>query len=144
MAKRILPETFDQHLGSVIDGMAKAKGGRPWLASIAPWSLGTVERRVTGRAEFTVKELELVAAALNTTRAEIVSQALRIFANGTEEEGIAKLLAELDEEPVSAPVANLDSKRSQSIANMSDEDLEGLRSVANTDKGIGHDEQGNP
>lgn len=144
MPIRKLPQTFDQHLGSVIDGMAKAKGGRPWLATVAPWSLGTVERRVTGRAEFTVKELELVAAALNTTPATIVSQALRNFANGTEEDGVAKLLDELNEPPVSAPVASLDERRSKSIATMSDEELEGLRSVANKDEGIGHDEPGQP
>lgn len=138
MPIRKLPKTFDQHLGSVIDGMAKAKGGRPWLATIAPWSPGTVERRMTGRAEFTVKELEIVANALNTTPALIVSQALRNYADGSEQDGIDKLLRE--EGPVSEAPVSLDERRSRSIADMSDEELEGLRSVANKDKGIGFDE----
>lgn len=138
MPIRKLPKTFDEHLGSVVDGMAKAKGGRAWLATIARWSPGTVERRVTGRAEFTVKEMELVAEALKTTTATIVSQALRNYADGTEQGGIEKLLRE--EGPVSEAPVSLDARRSKSIAEMSDEELEGLRSVANKDKGIGHDE----
>lgn len=138
MPIRKLPVSFDQHLGSVIDGLARARGGRSWLASLTDWSEGTVERRMTGRTEITVKELEIVAAALSTTPAAIVSQALRNYAGGTEDDGINKLLTE--EGPVSEPPVSLDERRSKSIADMTDDELEGLRSVANKDKGIGHDE----
>ncbi|WP_136053472.1 hypothetical protein [Microbacterium sp. K5D] len=138
MPIRKLPVTFDQHLGSVIDGLARARGGRAWLATLTDWSEGTVERRMTGRTELTVKELEIVAAALSTTPATIVSQALRNYAGGSEQDGIDKLLA--DEGPVSEPPVSLDERRSKSIADMTDDELEGLRSVANKDKGIGHDE----
>ncbi|WP_417540787.1 hypothetical protein [Microbacterium maritypicum] len=93
---------------------------------------------MTGRTELTVKELEIVAAALSTTPATIVSQALRNYAGGSEQDGIDKLLA--DEGPVSEPPVSLDERRSKSIADMTDDELEGLRSVANKDKGIGHDE----
>lgn len=143
MPIRKLPTTFDQHLGSVIDGLAKAKGGRAWLATLGTWSEGTVERRVTGRTEFTVKELELVAHALSTTPDAIVSQALRNYANGSEEEGIAKLLHELAP-AVSEPPTSLDERRSKKISEMTNKDLEGLRGVANEDDEIGHDEPEHP
>jgi hypothetical protein len=142
MSKRKLPVTFDQHLGSVIDGLAKSRGGRPWLATLADWSEGTVERRVTGRTEFTVKELEVVARALHTTPAEIVSQALRAYASGSEQDGIDKLLRE--EGAVSeAPVSLNDQRRkarSKRPSEMTLDELEGERSAANTDPEIGHDE----
>lgn len=109
MPIRKLPVTFDQHLGSVIDGMAKARGGREWLATLTRWSEGTVERRVTGRAEFSVKELEIVAAALGSSPSNIVGQALRNYANGSEQDGIAKLIRE--EGPVSAAPISLDARR---------------------------------
>lgn len=137
-----LPVTFSQHLGSVIDGLAKARGGREWLATLADWSVGTVERRMTGRTEITVKELEIVASALGTTPATIVSQALRNYADGSEQDGIEKLLSE--EAPVSEQPISLDSRRSKSIADMSDDELEGIRSAANNDPEIGHDEPEQP
>lgn len=139
MPKRVLPTTFDQHLGAVIDGMSKPFGGRAWLVTLMDWSGGTVERRVTGRTEFTVKELTVVAEKMNVTRSTIVEQALRNYSGGSVEDGVAKLIAEVRPE-VSEAIVSLDERRSKSIADMSDEELEGLRSVANKDKGIGHDE----
>lgn len=134
MAIRKLPVTFDQHLGSVIDGLAKARGGRPWLATLTDWSEGTVERRVTGRTEFTVKELEIVAAALGSSPATIVSHALRNYANSTEQDGINKLLRE--EGPVSEAPISLDAQRTRKKkpSDMTEEELHGFEgeTAANT------------
>lgn len=122
MPIRKLPVTFDQHLGSVIDGLAKARGGREWLATLTRWSEGTVERRVTGRAEFSVKELEIVAAALGSSPVSIVGQALRNYANGSEQDGIAKLLRE--EGPLSEAPVSLDARRGRTKpSEMTEEEL---------------------
>jgi len=141
MPIRKLPTTFDQHLGSVIDGLAKSRGGRTWLATLTTWSEGTVERRMTGRTEITVKELEIVASALSTTAASIVSQALRNYANGSEQDGIDKLLREAAP-AVSEPPTSLAEHRfkTKSPAHMTDDELEGERSAANTDPEIGFDQ----
>ncbi|WP_341945690.1 hypothetical protein [Microbacterium sp. LWH11-1.2] len=141
MAIRKLPETFDQHLGSVIDGLAKARGGRPWLASLTDWSEGTVERRVTGRTEFTVKELEIVAAALGSSPATIVSHALRNYANSTEQDGVAKLLRE--EGPMSAaPVSLTEHRTRKKPSEMTEDELDAFKGeqAANTDPELGRDE----
>lgn len=141
MAIRKLPETFDQHLGSVIDGLAKARGGRPWLASLTDWSEGTVERRVTGRTEFTVKELEIVAAALGSSPSNLVGQALRNYANGSEQDGIAKLLRV--EGPVSEAPVSLDARRDRKKpSEMTEDELDAFQGeqAANTDPELGGDE----
>lgn len=133
------PQTFDQHLGAVIGGLARPHGGRPFLVSLLGWSKGTVDRRMAGTAPFLMKEIEIVARALHTTPAAIGEQALRNYGGGSEEEGMKKLIAE-ESEPVSPAPVSLDERRSKSIADMTDEELEGLRSVANTDPEIGYDE----
>lgn len=141
MPIRKLPVTFDQHLGSVIDGLAKPRGGRQWLATLTDWSEGTVERRVTGRTEFTVKELEIVAAALGSSPATIVSHALRNYANSTEQDGITKLLRE--EGPVSETPISLTARRNRKKpSDMTEEELDAFEGevAANTDPELGHDE----
>ena len=141
MAIRKLPETFDQHLGSVIDGLAKARGGRAWLATLTDWSEGTVERRVTGRTAFTVKELSIIAKALHTDRETIVGQALRNYAGGTDQDGIEKLMRE--EVDVSDRPASLEAhRRKKKPSEMSEEELHAFEGefAANTDAEYGHDE----
>lgn len=104
------------------------------------WSKGTVDRRVSGAAPFLVRELEIVATALNTTPSDIADQALRNYAGGTEQEGLEKLIA--SEAPVSEAPASLADHRSKKMpSEMTDDELEGVRSAANTDPEIGHDEQ---
>ena len=134
------PQTFDQHLGAVVGGLAKPHGGRPFLVELLDWSKGTVDRRIAGTAPFLVKEIEIVARALNTSPAALAEQALKNYAGGSAEDGLDKLVKEEGPGQVSAPPVSLDARRSKSIAEMTDDELEGLRSVANKDKGIGHDE----
>lgn len=133
------PETFDAHVGSVVSGLARPHGGRPFLISLLPWSKATVDRRIAGVSGFTVQEMEIVARALNTTPAEIASQALRNYAGGTEQDGINKLIRE--EGPTSeAPVSLDDHRKRRTPAEMTEEEMEGERSAANTDPEIGLDE----
>lgn len=134
------PTTFDGHLGSLIADSARRKGGRAFIANLIGVSVKTVNRRALGDGSYTVKELQIIADALNTTSAELVERALRDYSNGTVEEGVAKLIATEGPAVMSEPPASLDERRSKSIADMSDEELEGLPNAANTDPEIGHDE----
>lgn len=134
------PTTFDAHLGALIADSARRKGGRPFIAQLIGVSTKTVDRRALGDGSYTVKEINLIAAALNTTPTALAEQALKNYADGTVEEGMAKLLAEEGHEVMSEPPVSLDARRSKSIADMSDEELEGLPNAANTDPEIGHDE----
>lgn len=134
------PTTFDAHLGALIADSARRKGGRPFIAQLIGVSTKTVDRRALGDGSYTVKEINLIAAALNTTPTALAEQALKNYADGTVEEGMAKLLAEEGHEVMSEPPVSLDARRSKSIADMSDEELEGLPNAANTDPEIGYDE----
>lgn len=134
------PTTFDGHLGSLIADSARRKGGRAFIADLIGVSVKTVNRRALGDGSYTVKELQIIADALNTTSAELVERALRDYSNGTVEEGVAKLIATEGPAVMSEPPVSLDERRSKSIADMTDEELEGLQNAANTDPEIGHDE----
>lgn len=138
------PMTFDQHLGAVVSGLAKPHGGRPFLIDLLDWSKGTVDRRMAGTAPFLVKELEIVARALNTTPAAIAEQALRNFSDdGSEQSGMQKLI-EAEAPAVSEPPVSLDAHRRKTPADMTDDELEAERSAANTDPELGHDEPDAP
>lgn len=136
------PATFDQHLGAVIGGLAKPHGGRPFLVDLMGWSKGTVDRRLAGDTPFLVKEIEVVSRALHTTSAAIAEQALKNYGGGSEAEGMRRLLAEAG--GVSAPLASIDDQRNKKIETMTDDELEGERSAANTDPEIGYDEPDAP
>lgn len=140
------PTTFDQHLGAVVGGLAKPHGGRPFLVGLLDWSKGTVDRRIAGTAPFLAKELEVVARALNTTPAAVAEQALKNYsADGTSEGGLAKLIEEEGLHLVSEAPASLDEQRKKRTpAEMTDDELEGERSAANTDPEIGFDEPDTP
>lgn len=143
------PQTFDQHLGAVVGGLAKPHGGRPFLVSLLDWSKGTVDRRIAGTAPFLVREIEVVARALNTTPASLAEQALKNYSGGSEQDGIDKLLAEEGLEPVSEPPASLDDQRQKKTvppgkrpSEMTEEELDAFEgeSAANTDPELGYDE----
>lgn len=138
------PQTFDQHLGSVVGGLAKAHGGRPFLVGLLDWSKGTVDRRIAGTAPFLVKEIEIVARALNTTPAAIAEQALRNFSGtGVEQDGLERLIAEERPDVVSEPPISIsDQRRKKKPSEMTDDELEAFEgeSAANTDPEIGHDQ----
>lgn len=143
MPPRKLPKTFDEHLGSVIDGLARFKGGRSFLVGLLDWSAGTVERRVTGRTQFTAKEIFLIAEALNTRVEEIASRTLRNYAGGSEQDGIDKLIRE--EGPVSeAPVSLDDHRQRRKPSEMTEEEMEGVPNAAGTDPELGYDEPEQP
>lgn len=129
-------------MGSLIADSARRKGGRPFIARLIGVSTKTVDRRALGDGSYSVKELHLIADALNTSVTELVERALRDYANGTVEDGVKKLIEEEGAQLVSEPPANLDAQRSKTIADMSDEELEGLPNAANNDPEIGHDEGG--
>lgn len=124
----------------VVGGLAKPHGGRPFLIGLLDWSKGTVDRRVSGDTAFLVKELEIVARALNTSPSEIAEQALRnLSPDGTVEGGLEMLKAESAPVVSPAPIT-LDTQRKKKPSEMTDEELEGVPSAANTDPEIGHDE----
>lgn len=88
--------TFDAHLGKVVNGLAGAHGGREWLAALLDISKKTVDRRVIGATGFTVKELEVIADAVNMPAADIVDVALKNYGDGDRAAGLARLRAEDD------------------------------------------------
>lgn len=135
------PETFDEHVGSVVGGLAHAHGGRPFLVSLLDWSAQTVNRRISGSNGFTVKELQIVALELNSTSEEIVDQALRNYGGGSKDEGMRKLIEAEGVRLVSEQPASISEYRYRKTpAEMTFEELERERSAANTDPEIGHDE----
>lgn len=134
------PTTFDAHLGTLIANLADDKGGRPFVASVLGVSLKTIDRRVLGDGSYTVKEVNLIADALHMTYDEIVNLALRKYADGSREDGIRKLIAAEGVHLVSEPPVSLDQHRKKKPSEMTDEELEGVPSAANTDPEIGHDE----
>lgn len=138
------PTTFDGHLGSLIADSARRKGGRAFIAELIGVSVKTINRRALGDGSYTVKELQIIADALNMKSTELVERALRDYSNGTVEEGVAKLIAAEGPAVMSEPPASLDERRSKAIADMSDEELEGLPSAANNDPEIGYDEPEQP
>lgn len=135
------PKTFDQHLGQVINGLARPLGGRPYLAELLNLSQGTIDRRMAGDTPTLARELELIAPALHTTAEAIVAQALRNYGDGDAEAGRLKLARE--NAPMSAPVISLDARR-KTPATMTDDELEAERNAASTDPEHQHDEPDTP
>lgn len=139
-------KSFEWHLGAVIEGLAIPHGGRQFLIDLLPWSRNTVIRRLKGESEFTVKELEIVARAVNAEPGEIVAQALRNYSGGNAEEGVRKLIDSEVPQPVSEPPVSLTSHRAKkkTPAEMTEEEMEGVLNAANRDPEIGHDEPDSP
>lgn len=90
------PTTFDAHLGSVINGLAKPHGGRPRLAELLVTSKKTIDRRMAGDIPLLVKELEVIAAHVNASAESMVDQALKNYGDGDRAVGLAKLQAEIN------------------------------------------------
>lgn len=136
------PTTFDAHLGALIADSARRKGGRPFIAHLIGVSGKTIDRRALGDGGYTVKELHIIASALNTTATALAEQALKNYADGTVEEGMAKLLAEEGPEVMSEAPISIDAHRRKKPSEMTEEELDAFEgeSAANTDPEIGYDE----
>ena len=138
-------KSFEWHLGAVVEGLALPHGGRQFLIELLPWSKNTVIRRLKGESEFTVKELEIVAKAVNADPGEIVAQALRNYSGGDAEEGVQKLLVEEAAGPLSdAPASLAEHRANKTPAEMTEEEMEGVLNAANRDPEIGRDEPEQP
>lgn len=140
------PTTFDGYLGSLIADSARRKGGRQFIADLIGVSVKTVNRRALGDGSYTVKELQIIADALNTTSTELVERALRDYSNGSVQDGVSKLIAEEGPAAMSEPPISLAEQRSKkkTPAEMTDEELEGVPSAANTDPEMEYDEPEHP
>lgn len=143
------PTTFDGHLGALIADSARRKGGRAFLAELIGVSTKTIDRRSLGDGSYTVKEINIIAAALNTTPATLAEQALKNYANGTVEEGMQKLLAEEGHEVMSDPIPSIEDQREKRQApagkrpsEMTEEELDAFEGeqAANRDPELGFDE----
>lgn len=136
------PKTFDQHLGSVIDGALKPFGGRPAVGEWLQLSDRSVERRMRGEVPIFVSELRVIAEHIKWPMDQIVQRALDSYG------GIDKLLA--DSAPMSEPIPSLDEerKRRQKIAaSLTAEQIEDdpkVRKVAEQDDERREDEQPTP
>lgn len=118
-------ETFDEHLGAVVEALALPHGGRDFLVTLLDWSKGTVIRRISGETPFLVREIEIIAPQLNTTSRDLVAQALRNYAAGTEEQGVAKLRTH--HKPKSVAPASFEehkAKKQKQLREMSTERIE--------------------
>lgn len=124
-------ETFDEHLGAVVEALALPHGGRDYLVTLLDWSKGTVIRRISGETPFLVREIEIIAPRLNTTSHDLVAQALRNYSDGTEEQGIIKLRAH--HEPKSEAPASFEDhkkKKQEALRKMSTERMEQIEERA--------------
>lgn len=138
-------KSFEWHLGAVIEGLAHPHGGRQFLIDLLPWSKNTVIRRLKGDTEFTVKELEIIAKAVNAEPGDIVAQALRNYSGGDAETGIQMLIVEEGSQTLSEAPANLAEHRAKKTpAEMTEEEMEGVLNAANRDPEIGWDEPEQP
>lgn len=144
------PTTFDGHLGSLIADSARRKGGRQFIADLIGVSVKTVNRRALGDGSYTVKELQIIADALNMKPIELVERALRDYGGGTVEEGVSKLIASEGHHVVSDPPASFEEhKRNRHSApagkrpsEMTEEELDAFEGeqAANRDPELGYDE----
>lgn len=137
------PTTFDGHLGSIIADAARRKGGRPRVAELIGVSTKTIDRRALGDGSYTVKEVHIIADALNTTGLKLIEQALRDYAGGTVEDGVAKLIAAegavlVPEEEVSPAPVNIETHKKNKSASKTDYESE--KRVAIKDDELEQDE----
>jgi transcriptional regulator with XRE-family HTH domain len=143
------PTTFDAHLGSLIADTARRKGGRPFIAKLIGVSVKTVDRRALGDGSYSVKELNIIADALNTTPLALAEQALKNYADGSVEEGMEKLIRLEGPQVVSEPPASLENHRQKKTpplgkrpSEMTEEELDAFEGeqAANRDPELGYDE----
>lgn len=100
------------------------------IAERAQMSIWTLQKKLRGRAPISATDLVVIAQAIGVSPAKILNEALE----------------ELEEQKLAASegVASIaDQRRKKSPATMTDAELEGERSAANTDPEIGYDEPDN-
>ena len=84
------PTTFDGWLGRIIDNETDTEGGRAMVARWIGVSEQSVNRRARGEVPYLAREVEIIAAHIPPSAAELVERALRSYG------GMAKLLAEYE------------------------------------------------
>lgn len=104
------------------------------LATRSEIPLPTLQKKLKGNAPITATDLVMLSRAIGIDPAKVVAEIV-------EETEVAERSLE---DAVSAPLASLDEQRQLSLADMPDEELEGLRNAANTDPEIGHPEPESP
>lgn len=88
------PTTFDAHLGTVINSRAFIHGGRQAIADLLGLSTKTVDRKIRGEREFTVRELSLISDLLRTQPEDLVEEALKNYGDGDRQAGFTRLYNE--------------------------------------------------
>lgn len=113
--------------GSVLKGAVREAGkSQADIAAAIDQSITTIQRIFAGKRNVTITQFIQIADYIGIAPDDLLDR-------------VTKRLAQMSEPPVS-----LDARRPKSIADMTDEELEGLRSVANTDPEIGYDEPDAP
>lgn len=112
------------------------------LATRSEIPLPTLQKKLKGNAPITATDLVMLSRAIGVDPAKVLTEIV-------EESEVAERRSSMTvlppvEDVVSVPVASLDEQRQLSLADMPDEELEGLRNAANTDPEIGHPEPESP
>lgn len=109
------------------------------IAAATDMPLVTVQKKLRGRAPISATDLVVLSRAIGVDPAKMLEEALADLA---EAEVIKD--TEREESLMSEGVVSLSEHRRKKPSEMTDEELEGERSAANTDPEIGHDEPDAP
>lgn len=129
MAQDISP--ISRKISDVLTGAyARKRLTQEQIANATDMPVVTVQKKLRGRAPITATDLVVLSRAIGVDPSKMLEEAL----------------AELDEAErlASAGVASLDAHRKKLPSEMTDDELEGEASAANTDPEIGHDEPDAP
>lgn len=123
MAENITP--ISRAISDVLTGAyARKRITQEQIANDAGMPLVTVQKKLRGRAPVSATDLVVLSKVIGVDPAKMLQDALDELA---------------EREKSEAPVS-LDAHRKKKPSEMTDEELEGVPSAANTDPEIGHDE----
>lgn len=91
------------------------------IAERAEMSIWTLQKKLRGRSPVSATDLVVIATAIGVSPPKVLEDAMAQVAK-------------------SEALSSLDAHRKKKPSQMTDEELEGVPSAANTDPGIGHDE----
>jgi len=125
MAENITP--ISRAISDVLTGAyARKRLTQEQIAASAEMPVVTVQKKLRGRAPISATDLVILSRAIGVDPAKMLQEALDELA---EQESLA-----------SVGIASLNAQRKKKPSEMTDEELEGVPSAANTDEEIGHDE----